>query len=92
MRQLMFNNQLTKPRSKFKPVSETVTVTRIYGHPIESIRRRQQVMSVLDPHQVRAIRAARLQGQTLDSLAREYGVSMQTICNLLSGKTYGLVK
>jgi hypothetical protein len=87
----MFNNQLTKPRSKFKPIAETVTVTRIYGHPIESIRRRQRAMSVLDPHQVRAIRAARLQGQTLNSLAREYGVSIVTICNLLSGKTYGWV-
>lgn len=88
----MFNNQLTKPRARFKPVSETVTVTRIYGHPIESIRRRQRSMSVLDSDQVLAIRAARLQGQTLYSLAREYGVSVQTICNLLSGKTYTWVK
>lgn len=88
----MFINQLTNPRPKFKPISEQVTVTRIYGHPVESIRRRQQLMSVLDDRQVRAIRAARLQGQTIYSLASEYGVSIATICNLLSGKTYTWVR
>ena len=88
----MFDNQLTKPRSKFKPISEQVTVTRIYGHPIESIRRRQQLMSVLSDHQVRSIRKARMGGQTIYSLAGEYGVSIATICNLLSGKTYTWVR
>ena len=88
----MFDNQLTKPRSKFQPIAEQVTVTRVYGHPIESIRRRQQLMSVLSDHQVRAIRKARMERQTIYSLANEYGVSIATICNLLSGKTYTWVK